>query len=62
MPLKMTAVSTSKDGAETAIGQSMGISKDDAANKGITDRDGYSDFLIDVPRDAEKIRIKVKWF
>nr|BAJ05269.1 complement component C3 precursor [Diadumene lineata] len=60
MPMRITAVATNIGGKDTQIDQSVLRSKDDAANKGITDRDGYADFLIDTPRDAEKIRIKVE--
>lgn len=53
--MRITAIATIND-QDTTIVQG---SDNDVATKGRTDDSGYADFVIDVPSDAEKIRIKV---
>lgn len=60
--MNITATGTGIDGTSFKLGDSKLRFKDDTANQGITDSDGIAEFIIDMPRNADRLKIKVKLY
>jgi hypothetical protein len=56
--VKVSAKSIKTDGSEEGVGRHPGDVKDEA-NKDVTGFDGLAEFVIDIPRDATTLIIKV---